>query len=95
MLDFEGYISITEQSVIVCQSNHAFSHIPSRFIYGFFFSHSGDINNSKLSLGCKVDQIRVWVIVFEAEISLFMIMFIYVFNVFIKLSLIILNMKMK
>ena len=60
-----------------------------------FFAHSGDINNSKLSLGCKVGQIRVWVIVFEAEISLFMIMFIYVFTLFIKLSLIFLNMKMK
>ena len=50
--------------------------------------------NSKLSLGCKVGQIRSCGSWFEAEIS-FLMMFVYVFSIFIRLSLIFLNMQMK
>ena len=50
--------------------------------------------NSKLSLGCKVGQVRCWGSWFETKISLF-IMFVYVFTLFIRLSLIFLNMQMK
>ena len=43
---------------------------------------------------CKVCQIRSGGSWFEAEISLFM-MFVYGFTLFIRLSLIFLNMQMK
>ena len=43
--------------------------------------------NSKLSLGCKVGQIRFWGSWFEAEIGLLMV-FVYVFTFIIRLSLI-------
>ena len=49
-------------------------------------------NNLKLSLGCKVAQIRSWGSRFVVEISLFM-MFVYVFTLFIRLLVILLNMK--
>ena len=48
---------------------------------GIFFSHTGGSReqfgtNSKLSLGCKVGQIRSRGKWFEAEISLFMMFFL-------------------
>ena len=47
--------------------------------------------NSKLSLECKVGQIRSWGSRFVVEISLFM-MFVYIFNLFTRFLLIFLNM---
>ena len=93
------YISIIGKSVMGCHGNHAFSHSPSWVIYGDFcciqgFPGNNYGTNSKLSLECKVDQIRSWGSRFEAEISL-VIMFVYAFTLFIRLSLIILNMQMK
>ena len=80
-----------------CHDNHAFSHSPNSFIYGDFL-HSGgpreqSDTNSKLSLGCKLGQIRSWGSWFDAKTSLFM-MFVYVFILFIRLSLIFVNMLM-
>ena len=82
-----------------CHTNRAFSHSPNQFFYEGFFSRLGGPQeqfgtNSKLSLGCKVGQIRSWDSLFEAEIGLFM-MFLYVFTLFIRLSLIFLNIQMK
>ena len=84
---------------MVAMVKHAFSHSPNRFIYGDFFSNSGGPRkqfgtNSKLSLGCKVGQIRSWGSWFKPEISLFM-MFVYVFTLFIRISFIFLNVQMK
>ena len=50
--------------------------------------------NSKLSFGCKVRQIRALGSSFETEISSLM-MFVYVFTLFIRLSLIFFAMQMK
>ena len=50
--------------------------------------------NSKLSLGCKVGQIRSCGGWCEADNSLFMI-FVYVFALFVRLSLIFLKKQMK
>ena len=66
---------------------------------GIFFSNSGGPReqcgtNSKLSLGCKVVQIRSRGRWNEAEICLFMI-FLMIFTLYIRLSLIFLNMQMK
>ena len=82
-----------------CHDNHTFSHSPNWFIYGNFFSHPGGSReqfgtDSKLSLWCKVGQIRSWGSWFEAENSLFM-MFVNVFTLFIRFLLIFLNMQMK
>ena len=67
-----------------CHGNHAFSHSPNRVIYDNFLSYSGSsreqfVTNSKLSLGCKVGQIRSWDSWFEAKISLF-VMFFFMFS---------------
>ena len=82
-----------------CHSNRAFSHSHNQFFMrDFFFAFRGPQEqfgtNSKLSLGCKIGQIRSWNSVFEAKIGLFM-MFLYVFTFFIRLSLIFLNIQMK
>ena len=60
-----GFVNkpILENRVTGCHGNHAFSHSPIRFINGEFFSHSEGPRekfdtNSKLSLGCKVGEIR-------------------------------------
>ena len=63
---------------------------------GFFLDSGGPSKqfgtNSKLSLGCKVGQIRSRGSRFVAEISLF-IMLVYVFTLFIRILLIFLNMQ--
>ena len=62
-----------------CHANHAFPLSPNRFIYGefsFCIRWVPGNNLAKLSLECKVGQIRSWCSWFEAEISLFM-MFVY------------------
>ena len=64
---------------------------------GIYFSHSGKnlapIQNCPGG-GGKVGQIKFWGSWCKAEISLFM-MVVYVFTLFIRLSLIFLNMQMK
>ena len=74
---------------------HAFSHSPNRFIDGDFFRiHGVAGNNLELSLGCKVAQIRSCGSWFKVKISIFTT-FVYVFTLFIGLSLIFLTMQMK
>ena len=68
-------------------------------LWEIYFSHSGCLRaqfcaSSKLSLECKVGQIRSWGIWFGVEISLFM-MFVYVSTLFISLSLIFLSMQIR
>ena len=64
------------------------------YLWGFFFTFRGSqgliFTSSKLSLGCKVGQIRSRGRWFEAELSLFMMIFV-IFILSIRLSLIFLN----
>ena len=73
-------------------------HIAQTGLFIVFFAFRGPKetirHQFKMSLWCKIGRIRSWGSWFEAEISLFM-MFVYVFNLFIRLSLILLNMQMK
>ena len=61
------------------------------FIFAFRGSQGKFGTNSKFSFGCKLGQIRSRGSWFEAEISLVMM----IFTLFIRLSLIFLNMQMK
>ena len=89
MIDFVNTPTILESSVTGCHGNHAISHSLNQFIYGdilFAFAlgpRKQFGTNSKLSLGCKVGQIRSRGRWFKAEISLFM-MFSYDFHLIYK-----------
>ena len=75
-------------------------HIAQTGLWVNVFTNSGGPReqfgtNSKLSLGYKVGQIGSRGKWFEAEISLFILFFLMIFTLFIKLSLIFLNIQMK
>ena len=86
MIDFVGTSPSLRKALWVAMATVYF-HLAQTGLFMFFFSHSGGPRkrfgtNSKLSLGCKVGQIRSWGSLCKAEISSFM--FVYVFTLFIR-----------
>ena len=99
MIDFVDTTPFLRIALQVAMATMHFQIAQTGLFMGIFFLHSGGPKeqfgtNSKLSLGCKVGQIRSRGSWFEAEISLFM-MFFMIFTLFIRFSLIFLNMQMK
>ena len=97
MIDFVGTSPFLRKALWVAMATMHFHIAQTRLFIGNLFSHLGGPreqfgSNLKLSLGCKVGQIRSLGSWFEAEISLFM-MFFYVFGLLIRLPLILLNMQ--
>ena len=95
MIDFVDTPPFLRIALQVAMATMHFQIAKTGLFMRIFFSHSGGPReqfntNSKLSLGCKVCQIRSRGRWFEAGISLFM-MFFMIFTLFI----IYLNMQMK
>ena len=81
-----------------CHGSHAFSHSPNRLFMGIFFAFRGSqetiLHQFKSVLGVQVCQIISLGSWFEATISLFL-MFVYIFTLFKRFSLLFMNMQMK
>ena len=97
MIDFVVTSQSLRKASWVAMTTMHFHIAQTRLFMGIFL-HSGgpreqSDSNLKLSLGCKLGQIRSWGSWFDAKTSLFM-MFVYVFILFIWLSLIFVNMLM-
>ena len=76
MIDFVGTSPSLRKTLRVAMATMHFNIAQTGLFMGIFLSHLGGPRkqfgtNSKLSVGCKVGQIRFWGSWFEAEISLF------------------------
>ena len=100
MIDFVNTLPFLRKALHVAMANMHFHIAQTGLFMGIFYSHSGGPRkqfgtNSKLSLGCKVGQIRSRGRWFKAQISLFMMFFFMIFTLFIRLSLIFLIIQIK